>query len=68
MTKKKPRGRPRVSKKMALGKVVAVRLTSDLLGRLDRWRLAKPSAPSRSQAVRQITEDALSDSEIDRGK
>ena len=60
MVKKRKPGRPRVSRAAALGEVIAVRLTKDLLARLDQWRNDRPDKPSRSHAVRSLTESALS--------
>jgi metal-responsive CopG/Arc/MetJ family transcriptional regulator len=49
------RGRPATGTNPAVG----VRLPSDLMGALDKWRGAQPDIPSRPEAIRRLIEMGL---------
>jgi hypothetical protein len=51
----KKRGRPATGR----DPVTAIRLSSELRGRLDDWRRVQDGLPSRSEAIRRLVERAL---------
>lgn len=60
MGKKPGRGRPRLSEKgKGPSDRVSVRYNAELLSRLDKWRKAQAGKPTRSEASRALTEQAL---------
>lgn len=57
---KRGRGRPRLSTKgKGEAPLITIRVTSELLSRLDKWRKAEKSQPTRSQALRQLADAGL---------
>jgi hypothetical protein len=51
----KKRGRPATGHGMQVG----VRCHQDLLGLVDNWRRKQPDIPTRSEAIRRLTTQAL---------
>lgn len=41
------------------GQMVATRIQPELLKQIDAWRLEQPDRPSRPEALRQLTVEAL---------
>lgn len=56
---KRPRGRPPKTGQDAPGALIGVRLSEGTTARLDKWRSAQGDKPPRTDAVRRLTESAL---------